>query len=256
MEGETGRGSGAQVAAWLQEFSIDQTIGAGLNEDIERIIYLAYDEFEKQEGPRFKLFIEVWQKTCLGQIFSGRESFREMFEFSEELFVRVKRFALSKQHGKPNHQLVRCAALYMLYSLYFKQPCRPRAKIRLVASELSELVSLVEGAKREAHWDVLYAWCKLLTDHAFHYTACESQMGLEVAQQMEVREATEKGIIGGRDEYFKSKEYLGLIKKAGQGARQIHWHEKQPGKFQNTKRPEFVLGRSSFPSHSEEACEE
>ena len=79
MEGE-GRGSGAQVAAWLQEFSIDQTIGAGLNEDIERIIYLAYDEFEKQEGPRFKLFIEVWQKTCLGQIFSGRESFREMFE--------------------------------------------------------------------------------------------------------------------------------------------------------------------------------
>ena len=87
MEGE-GRGSGAQVAAWLQEFSIDQTIGTGLNEDIERIIYLAYDEFEKQEGPRFKLFIEVWQKTCLGQIFSGRESFREMFEFSEELFVR------------------------------------------------------------------------------------------------------------------------------------------------------------------------
>ena len=88
MEGE-GRGSGgAQVAAWLQEFSIDQTIGAGINEDIERIIYLAYDEFEKQEGPRFKLFIEVWQKTCLGQIFSGRESFREMFEFSEELFVR------------------------------------------------------------------------------------------------------------------------------------------------------------------------
>ena len=129
------------MAAWLQEFSIDQTIGAGLNEDIERIIYLAYDEFEKQEGPRFKLFIEVWQKTCLGQIFSGRESFREMFEFSEELFVRyqnihvrirmitcshgrVKRFALSKHHGKPNHQLVRCAALYMLFSLYFKQPCR------------------------------------------------------------------------------------------------------------------------------------
>ena len=93
MEGE-GRGSGAQVAAWLQEFSIDQTIGAGLNEDIERIIYLAYDEFEKQEGPRFKLFIEVWQKTCLGQIFSGRESFREMFEFSEELFVRYKNIHL------------------------------------------------------------------------------------------------------------------------------------------------------------------
>lgn len=87
MGGE-GRGSGAQMAAWLQEYSVDQNIGAGLNEDIERIIYLAYDEFEKQEGPRFKLFTDVYQKACLGQIFSGRESFREMFEFSEELFVR------------------------------------------------------------------------------------------------------------------------------------------------------------------------
>ena len=85
----------------------------------------------------------------------------------------------------------------------------------MVASELSELASLVEGARREAHWDVLYAWCKLLTEHAFHYTACPSQMGLEVAQQMEVREAAEKGIIGGRDEYFRSKEYLGLMKKLG-----------------------------------------
>lgn len=43
------------------------------------------------------------------------------------LHCRVKRFALSKHHGKPNHQLVRCAALYMLYSLYFKQPCRYRS---------------------------------------------------------------------------------------------------------------------------------
>ena len=85
----------------------------------------------------------------------------------------------------------------------------------MVASELSELASLVEGARREAHWDVLYAWCKLLTEHAFHYTACGSQMGLEVAQQMEVREAAEKGITGGRDEYFRSKEYLGLMKKLG-----------------------------------------
>ena len=134
-------------------------------------------------------------------------------------------------HGKPNHQLVRCAALYMLYSLYFKQPCRckvllknisligvlhrPRAKIRLVASELSELEGLVSLARKEAHWDVLYAWCKLLTEHAFHYTACVSQMGLEVAQQMEARETAEKSVSGGRDEYFKSKEYSMLMKKLG-----------------------------------------
>ena len=92
---------------------------------------------------------------------------------------------------------------------------RPRAKIRLVASELSELEGLVSLARKEAHWDVLYAWCKLLTEHAFHYTACVSQMGLEVAQQMEARETAEKSVSGGRDEYFKSKEYSMLMKKLG-----------------------------------------
>ena len=77
---------GGQQAAWLAEFSVDQTISAGLDEDIERIVYLAFDQFEKQEGPRFELFKEIWQKTGLGQLFSGRESFREMYEFTAELF--------------------------------------------------------------------------------------------------------------------------------------------------------------------------
>ena len=51
---------GDQQSAWLNEVSEDQPITAGLEEDIERILYLAYEQFEKLEGPRFNLFIEVW----------------------------------------------------------------------------------------------------------------------------------------------------------------------------------------------------
>jgi hypothetical protein len=118
-----------------RDFSIQQTISAGLEEDVEMIIYKVFDEFEKHSGPRFNIFTEVWHQTGVGLIFSGRESFREMFQFSEELFLRVKKYALSTLGGKPNHALVRYAALYLLYSLYFKQPCRPRVKIRLVRVE-------------------------------------------------------------------------------------------------------------------------
>ena len=114
---------GGQQAAWLAEFSVDQTIAAGLEEDIERIVYLAFDQFEKQEGPRFELFKDIWQKTGLGQLFSGRESFREMYEFTEELLARVKRFAMAELHKKLNHQLVRSAGRkYSNLNILFFKP--------------------------------------------------------------------------------------------------------------------------------------
>ena len=198
-----------------KSFNIQQTISAGLEEDVEMIIYKVFDEFEKNSGPRFNIFTEVWHQTSMGLIFSGRESFREMFQFTEELFLRVKKYALSTLGGKTNHALVRYAALYLLYSLYFKQPCRPRVKIRLVKEELEDLLETTVMARQENHWDVLYAWSKLFTSHAFHYVACQGQMGLEVALQMEQKEVEERNTSGSKEEYFKSKEFLGLMKKMG-----------------------------------------
>ena len=200
---------------WSRSFNINQRISAGLDEDLERIIYKVFDEFEKHDGPRFEIFTEVWHQTGLGLIFSGRETFREMSEFSEDLFFRVKKYALSILRGKPNHALVRYAALYMLYSLYFKQPCRPRIKIRLVKEELKNLLETTVMARQESHWDVLYAWSKLFTSHAFHYVACQSEMGLEVALQMEARDVAERNNVGAKEEYFKSKEFTSLMKTMG-----------------------------------------
>ena len=65
---------------------------------------------------------------------------------------------------QPNHTLVRYAALYMLYSLYFKQPCRPMVKIRLTMQDFQDLQALTAAAKLEAHWDVMYAWAKVDID--------------------------------------------------------------------------------------------
>ena len=164
-----------------KSFNIQQNISVGLEEDVEMIIYKVFDEFEKNSGPRFNIFTAVWHQSSMGLICSGRESFREMFQFTEELYLRVKKYALSTLGGKTNHALVRYAALYFLYSLYFKQPCRPRVKIRLTKEELDDLLESTVMARQENHWDVLYAWSKLFTSHAFHYVACQGQMGLEVA---------------------------------------------------------------------------
>jgi len=192
---------------------IEQPISAGLEEDIEMIIYKVFDEFEKHCGPRFKIFTEVWHQTGFGLIFSGRESFREMFEFTEEIFFRIKKYALSHLGGKSNHPLVRYAAIYLLYSLYYKQPCRPRVKIRLLKDEFTDILGTIESTKQDAHWDVIYAWTKLFTGHAFHFVACHNQMGLEVALQMEQKEIEELKSSIVKEDYFSSKEFLGTLKK-------------------------------------------
>ena len=188
-------------------------ITAGLEEDLEIFMYRVFEEFEKTSTPRFSIFVAYWHQSSFGLIFCGRESFRDLYEFTEELFHRVKKYVLSELKGKPNNMLVRYAGLYLMYSLYFKQPCRPRVKFRIKMDELKDMLDLTEVAKKEKHWDVMYAWSKLFTNHAFHYVACSNQMGIEMAYQSEQRDMVEKSSAAAGQEYFKSKEFDGLISK-------------------------------------------
>lgn len=49
----------------------------------------------------------------------------------------------------------------MMYAMYFKQPCMPRVKIRLMLDEFRDMWALMEEAKRDRHYDLLYAWAKV-----------------------------------------------------------------------------------------------
>ena len=73
---------------------------------------------------------------------TGRPSFKEMFELTEDLIELAKQETCS--HNKTP---LRVAALYLIYSLYFKQPCRPRVKFRILKDEFEELVSLSQLAR-------------------------------------------------------------------------------------------------------------
>ena len=94
----------------------------------------------------------------------------------------VKKYAMSVLNKKPNHVLLRYAAIYMFYALYFKQPCRPLVKIRLTLDQFRDLQETVAEAKKDKHHDVVYAWAKLFTISAFHYVVADTQMGLEVGE--------------------------------------------------------------------------
>ena len=190
------------------------SITAGIAEDLEALIFYAFHEFEKVEGPRFSVFTKVFKAQNFGCIFNGRESYRDLYEFTEELLHAVKNYVgPSQQNKRSNNLLMRYAGLYMLYALYFKQPCRPRVKLRITKDEMKDLLSLVEVARSDSHWDVVYAWSKLFNSHAFHYTAMPTQMGLEMAIQLEQRKNMENlSSRGVQNEYFSSREFSGLMK--------------------------------------------
>ena len=190
------------------------SITAGIAEDLETVIFYAFHEFEKEGGPRFSVFTKVYKCQQFGCIFNGRESYRDLYEFTEELFHAVKIYvAPTMQNNKPNNTLMRYAGLYMMYALYFKQPCRPRVKLRMTLEEVTSLVALVEQARSDCHWDVVYAWSKLFTSHAFHYTAMPTQMGIEMAIQLEQKKKSENlSSRGVQSEYFTSREFSGQMK--------------------------------------------
>jgi len=195
------------------------SIIAGIDEDLEATMFSAFQEFEKEAGPRFSAFTKVWKESCFGCIFNGRESYRDLYEFTEEILDRVKQSARPVYQNRERNPLLRYAGLYMMYALFFKQPCRPRVKLRLTLEEMKELQGLVELARSENHWDVVYAWSKLFNEHAFHFTTLPTQMGLEMAIQLEQKKRMEnQNSRGAQNEYFKSKEFNGLLK----GMRKIH----------------------------------
>ena len=106
------------------KYSPNQAIAAGVNHDICSLIHKVTALFDEYRTPRFRHFIDIWKDMKFGLIFCGRQTFRELFEFTEDLFDLVKLQAITlTKFGN------RAAAVYLLYALYFKQPARPLVSI-------------------------------------------------------------------------------------------------------------------------------
>jgi len=197
---------------WEKEFEINQHFTVGLADDIDRFLHLVYNQFEEvDEGPRMSIFVEEWKRTSFGLIFNGRENFREIFELTKEIFDLVKTYAVALSKGNENPLGLRYAAIYLLYALYFKQPCRPKIKIRLIFQEFKDLQMFVDEAKNDKHYDLVFAWTKLFTENAFHYSATQTQLGPETAFMLEKKETVEENIKRRPVDWFASKEFLRMM---------------------------------------------
>ncbi|KAK8731285.1 hypothetical protein OTU49_007524, partial [Cherax quadricarinatus] len=138
-------------------------IASGYLQDLTHLLQC----FEEIQSWRYKDFAMCWQKKKFSLIYRGRQNFKELLEFSEEVALLTKRFLL------PPHSLkLRIGALYTIYGLYYKHPFRHFFKIRLIRSEYQELVDLVEKFRTSVdNPDPAYIFRKMEIEGAYHHVA-------------------------------------------------------------------------------------
>ena len=141
-------------------------ITSGCAWDVAQALERIVDLFDENEELRYQYFKQVWQEMNLGLIYCGREYFRELHEFTEDLLEIVKQHMLS-----PHNQAHRAAAIYLLYGLYFKQALVEKVRVRVTKSEFRDLLQFLQMCREEQHWDLIYVWKKLIKDRAFYWSA-------------------------------------------------------------------------------------
>jgi len=153
---------------------INWSTNRGVAEDVNNIITQTLDIFDDNCELRIKHFHTVWKSMSFGLIFHGRQSYRELYEFTEDLLGHTRNLCLH-----PNDFGRRAAAFYLLYTLYFKQPCRPKVRIRVEYYQYEDLCHWMNELRSGCHWELVYCWAKLVTDNAFLFVGTTKPVGLE-----------------------------------------------------------------------------
>jgi len=146
----------------------------GVRDDVNLIVGQTLKLFDDTQTLRIQHFQTVWKSMKFGLIFHGRQSYRELYEFTEDLLAYTRTLALSP-YGFGN----RAAAVYLLYTLYFKQPCRPKVRIRVEYEQYEDFCQWIDELRSGCHWELVYCWAKMVADSAFTFVASTKPVGLE-----------------------------------------------------------------------------
>merc|ERR1712062_335477 len=175
----------------------------GVNYDVTSLLNQTVALFDATGTLRISHFTKIWRKMNFGLIFHGRQGFRELTEFTEDLLKIVKSYTL-----KHNKMGIRAAAIYLWYTLYFKQPTRPKVRLHVDKREYSDLNRFMKQCREERHWEIVYCWSKLIADHAFVFQASNKRLGLEFSgKASRTNLVSTKKPSKGFDSFFNDSEY-------------------------------------------------
>ncbi|XP_025094340.1 snRNA-activating protein complex subunit 1-like isoform X2 [Pomacea canaliculata] len=134
----------------------------GIQTDFEKLL----TSFVQTDSVRYEAFAKLWRERKFSLIYAGRQSEREVKEFVEEAMKIAVHMFLA-----PYGFQARVGALYLLYGLYYTQPCVPRVQIRMRPDAWLQTAALKKEIEKQNHYDTGYILNKLLADGAFHFCA-------------------------------------------------------------------------------------
>ncbi|XP_034235156.1 uncharacterized protein LOC117641714 [Thrips palmi] len=221
----------------------DVYIAEGVYTDCENIL----KQFLAKQTSTFEDFATIWQEKKFSLIYSGRDSYSELLEFSEEALTIAKSFILP-----PHSQIKRIGALYLMYGLYTQQPYQDIAKFRVTPQEWSVILKFVESLKAHGFIDANYIFHKMCLDGAFMTVAFTREYGLErnYRKYLTTWQARDKELEPGVTfslENLMGRVYRGSLKSAADKLRTKYNNikkilaDKQDTKFQSLNGTEKEL---------------
>lgn len=94
-------------------------------------------------------------------IHSERQSYDELINFIEEAFIIIKRILIRSSERE------KICCLYLLYSIYVKQPDKNVAKIRLCKSDWDAMMEFYNSLNGEKYKDAFVVFWQLLFLNAY-----------------------------------------------------------------------------------------
>ena len=138
-------------------------VASGFRQDMEEIFsrFLTIDENSRENTPkevslRFSRFSQHWRQMNFSLVFRHRLNENDLREFIEEMYLVVLPNVCSQYPFER-----RVCALYLLYSLFVKQPQNLCVKIRVNFPYLQEIRQLIQKSKQLEQLDVCFVWYKL-----------------------------------------------------------------------------------------------
>ncbi|XP_059084943.1 snRNA-activating protein complex subunit 1-like [Tigriopus californicus] len=170
--------------------------------DVQSLLDRSVALFDQNDGLRFEFFQQIWQEMRFPWIFLGQDNFRDVYELTEDLLTLIKGHLILAD----NDFALRAASLYTLYGVYWKQPIRPRLRIRLNKDEYTSCQTFIEECREEQHWDLIYCWTRLLSNYAVEFTGPSVIMGVEAGVTWETRSSQDQRILAYKLNPFSSNE--------------------------------------------------
>jgi len=132
-----------------------------------------FSRFCKHQSVRFEMFAKEWSAMNFSCIFAA--TFRNTAYAKKRVAERLLRVA-SEFLSSDSTFLYRVAAVYMLYSVYFKQIITPKLKIRMTPTMWKDLMEFLSVLVEHQHLDVAFIIQKLRKHDAFIFTAMPKEL--------------------------------------------------------------------------------